>query len=288
LVLESEKGKVYDRFRGRIIFPIFDLNSQVIGFGGRVFTKTKGKEEETTAKYLNIPNTLLYNKSRVLYGLNRAKVPVRKEDSCILVEGYTDVIMSHQAGVENVAATSGTALTPYQLSILKRYSKNLITAFDMDIAGDSATKRGIDLAQAQGFDIKVVDLPEGKDPADVVSEKVDDWKGIVKKARSILEFYFDNAFSRFDRVGPEGKREISKMLLPVIKRVQNKIEQSFWVKELAKRLEVSEESVEQELKKYSSVKTEQVKKVEQENFSPTPLKTRRELIEEKIISLIWI
>jgi len=286
LVLESEKGKVYDRFRGRIIFPIFDLNSQVIGFGGRVFTKNKDKEEETIAKYLNIPNTLLYNKSQVLYGLNRAKVPVRKKDSCILVEGYTDVIMSHQAGVENVASTSGTALTPFQLSILKRYSKNLITAFDMDIAGDSATKRGIDLAEAQGFDIKVVDLPEGKDPADVASEKAGDWKGLIEKARSILEFYFDNAFSRFDRVVPEGKRNISKILIPAIKRIQNKIEQSFWIKELAKRLEVSEESVEQELKRYSSIKTEQVGETEQEVVSSGSRKTRRELIEEKIISLI--
>jgi len=289
LVLTSDKGKTYDRFRGRIIFPIFDLNSQTIGFGGRAFTQYRGKGEEITAKYLNIPNTLLYNKSKVLYGLNRAKVPIRKEDACVLVEGYTDVIMSHQAGVENVVATSGTALTNDQLVLLKRYSKNLITAFDMDIAGDSATKRGIDLAQAQGFDIKVVHLAKGKDPADVASGKAGDWKKAVKDAKSIIDFYFENAFSMFNSKIAEGKRKISQTLLPVIKRIQNKIEQSAWLKELAMKLEVSEESVEQEFKRYSSVKTVQTGLAEQtteQSFVPKSPKTRRKVIEEKIISLI--
>lgn len=292
LALTSEKGRTYDRFRGRIIFPIFDLNSQVIGFGGRVFIKPGSEDKETTAKYLNIPNTLLYNKSKILYGLNRAKVPIRKEDGCVLVEGYTDVIMSHQAGRENVAATSGTALTSDQLSILKRYSKNLITAFDMDVAGDSATKRGIELAQAQGFDIKIVDLPKGKDPADIASIKPEDWKKIIDNARSILDFYFKNSFSMFDSKTAEGKREISKMLLPVIKRIQNKIEQFSWIKELAKRLGVSEESVEQEMKRSSPSGTSQVRQgiqAEQktaQDFFPETQKTRRQVIEEKIISLI--
>lgn len=289
LVLTSDKGKTYDRFRGRIIFPIFDLNSQTIGFGGRAFTQYREKGEEITAKYLNIPNTLLYNKSKVLYGLNRAKVPIRKEDSCILVEGYTDVIMSHQTGAENVVATSGTALTNDQLVVLKRYSKNLITAFDMDIAGDSATKRGIDLAQAQGFDIKVVHLPEGKDPADVARNKASDWKKAIKDAKSIIDFYFENAFSMFDSDKAEGKRKISQTLLPVIKRIQNKIEQSAWLKELAMKLQVSEESVEQELKKYSLTKTIPVGLAEQkkeQSFVPESPRTRRKVIEEKIISLI--
>jgi len=288
LVLQSEKGKVYDRFRGRIIFPIFDLNSQVVGFGGRVFEKSQDavqkKSESVVAKYLNIPNTLLYNKSKILYGLNRAKVPIRKEDECVLVEGYTDVIMSHQAGVENAVAVSGTALTPLQLSILKRYSNNLVTAFDMDIAGDSATKRGIDLAQAQGFNIKVAVLPKGKDPADVVTQKKEDWGKLIKSAKSILKFYFDDAFSKFDNKSPEGKRAISKMIIPVIKRIQNKIEQSSWIKELARQLEVSEESVVEEVNKYSSSTKQSVSP--EKPISIETKKTRREIIEEKLLSLL--
>ncbi len=226
---------------------------------------------------------MLYNKSHILFGLNRAKLPIRKLSNCVLVEGYTDVIMSHQAGMENVVATSGTALTPFQLSVLKRYTHNLTTAFDMDVAGDSATKRGIDLAQAQGFDIKVAVLPQEMDPADVVSKKPQDWLEIIKEAKSILEFYFQSAFLKFDSQIPEGKREISKMLAPVIKRIQNKIEQSHWIRELARKLDVSEESVYKEVQKYLAKESER----EGETIlAPASQKSRRARIEEKIISLI--
>ncbi|MBU1045888.1 DNA primase [Patescibacteria group bacterium] len=283
LILESEKGKVYDRFRSRIIFPIFDLNSQAIGFGGRAFGKD---EEQETAKYLNIPNTALYNKSQVLYGLNQAKIPIRKNEGCILVEGYTDVIMSHQAGVQNVVATSGTALTPLQLAVLKRYSNNLITAFDMDMAGDSATKRGIDLAQAQGFNIKVAVLANAKDPADMVAENPEAWKKFINEARSIVEFYFDSAFSKFEVKNHDEKRKISEMLIPILKRIQNKIEQSSWVKELANRLMVSEASVEEELNKYvpgqAITETPSPRKIGNEESK----KSRRDIIEERILSLL--
>ena len=287
LGLSSEKGSFYDRFRGRIIFPVFDLNSQVVGFGGRVF---KEKDQKEIAKYVNTPNTLLYDKSRVLYGLDKAKGEIRKKDNCILVEGYTDVIMVSQAGNENVAATSGTALTPYQLKILKRYSENLLTAFDMDIAGDTATKRGVDLAQARGFNIKVITMPSGSDPADIVSKNPKDWEKLVGEAKSILDFYFKTTFALSDRKTPEGKREISKILLPVIKRIPNKIEQAFWIQELAKKLEVKEESVEEELKKTKDLPPVYSGSEEgsegKENSLELKKKTRKELLEEQILTFI--
>jgi len=287
LGLSSERGSFYDRFRGRIIFPIFDLNSQVIGFGGRVF---KEKDQKEIAKYVNTPNTLLYDKSRLLYGLDKAKGEIRKRDSCILVEGYTDVIMVSQAGNANVAATSGTALTPYQLKILKRYSENLLTAFDMDIAGDTATKRGVDLAQARGFNIKVITMPSGSDPADIVSKNPKDWEKLVGEAKSILEFYFKTTFALSNPKTPEGKREISKILLPVIKRIPNKIEQAFWIQELAKKLEVKEESVEEELKKTKDLPSVYPGPEEgsegKENLSEIKQKTRKELLEEQILTFI--
>ena len=273
----------YDRFRGRIMFPIFDLNSQVVGFGGRVFEKT-----DEIAKYVNTPATLLYDKSRILYGLDRAKMEIRKEDKCILVEGYTDVIMSHEAGIKNVVATSGTALTPDQLKILKRYTENLFTCFDMDVAGDSATKRGINLAQAQGFNIKVITLREESDPADfILKEGKDAWVERINGAKSFLDFYFESAFSKFDKESPDGKREISKIILPVIKRVPSNIEQSHWVAQLSHRLKVSEEKVWDDLEKISL--NDEEKNFGEKVFAP-PIpekKSRRETLEERALGLIF-
>ncbi len=281
LALRGDGGKFFDRFRGRIMFPVFDFNSQIIGFGGRVLKKSKD-----TAKYINSPSTVLYDKGKILYGLDKAKVEIRKKDFCIMVEGYVDVILAHQSGIENTVATSGTALGSYQLDILKRYSDNLSLAFDMDFAGDKATKRGIELAQVRGFNIKILLLPEGRDPADVMADNPKQFAEIIDKGVSILEFYFQDAFSKFDEKKPEGKRKISNALLPVVKRIPNKIEQSFWVQKLAAKLEVKERDVEEELGK---VKTEEAADIEIDAAaSPNPVlaRSRQELLEERVISLV--
>ena len=275
LASTSEKGSFYDRFRGRIIFPISDLNSQVAGFGGRVF------KSDDPAKYVNSPATLLYDKSRILYGLDKAKVEIRKKDFCLLVEGYVDEILCHQAGLGNAVAVSGTALTPYQLNILKRYSSNLRIAFDMDTGGDTATKRGIELAQAQEFNVKIVTMPEGKDPADVISQDAGQWIKLVDSAKSITEFYFETTFTKLDSKTPDGKREISKILLPVIKRIINKIEQSHWIQELSKRLAVRDETIEEELKKVKTIAPDA------QPAAPVKIapKQRSELLEERVAFL---
>jgi DNA primase len=278
LAIKTEFHEYFDRFRGRIIFPIFDINSQVIGFGGRIFKKEEG------AKYINTPNTLIYDKGKVLYGLDKAKVEIRKKNFCILVEGYIDVILAHQIGISNTVSVSGTNLTLDQLRVLKRYSNNLILGFDMDIAGDSATKRTIAISQIEGFNLKVLPLPKDQDPADVISRDPDEFKNLVEKSISILDFYFQSAFSSFDKNTPEGKREIAKMLLPPIKRIQNKIEQAFWIRELARGLEVSESYVEEELTKVK-LEEEQFGLEEGEAIS-LPQKSRKDLLEERLIILI--
>lgn len=278
--------RCYDRFRGRIMFPIFDLNSQVIAFTGRIFRE---KGNENMGKYVNTTNNLIFNKSKVLYGLNKAKLSIREKDACIIVEGQMDVILSYQVGVHNVVASSGTALTLEQLKILKRYSNNLITSFDMDVAGNSATKRGIDLAQSQGFNVSVITMPEGMDPADVASSNPEKWKKLVQNTKSILEFYFENTFAKFDSSKPQNKKKISEILLPVIKRIPNKIEQAYWVGELAKRLGVKEEAVEAELNKIalSDVKEERYNSEEEDsksNILHGP-KDRNQMLEERLLSL---
>jgi DNA primase len=290
LAVEPEKSQTpYDRFRGRIIFPIFDLNSQVIGFGGRIFekaqsSKLKAQSEDEVAKYINIPNTLLYDKSRVLYGLNFAKMKIREKDACILAEGYMDVILAHQAGFENTVATSGTALTPYQLKVLKRYTTNLLTAFDMDVAGDMATKRGIDLAQGEDFNVKVITMPKDSDPAEIIAQNPKSWANLVNKAKEIMSFYFESALSAFDKESPEGKKEIAKLLLPKIKTISNKILQSHWIQKLANVLKVSQEAIAEELRKITQ--KEEVSPESPVSLSSSKPKTRKEILEEKIISLI--
>ncbi len=286
LAVESEKSKTpYDRFRGRIIFPIFDLNSQVVGFGGRIFGRELTPSDP--AKYINIPNTLIYDKSRILYGLNFAKMAVRKKDNCILTEGFTDVIMAHQAGFSNTIATSGTALTWQQLKILKRYTSNLLTAFDMDVAGDLATKRGIDLAQSQDFEVKVISMPEDADPADIISKNIESWKNLVTKAKEIVSFYFESAVSKFDKTTSQGKKQISKILLPKIKQIPNKILQAHWIQKLSRALIVPEEAIVEELKKI--LKKERASDVLEAETAPPPVpkeKSRKEILEERILSLI--
>jgi len=279
LEIRSEKGGFYDRFRGRVIFPIFDLNSRIIGFGGRIFG-----EKEDIAKYINSPATVLYDKSRTLYGLDKAKVEIRKRNFFVLVEGYMDVILVSQSGFKNVVAVSGTSLTDSQLKILKRYSENIYISFDMDIAGDSATKRGIDLAQINGFNIKVIVMPQGKDPADIVCEDSKKWEKLVDNAKSILEFYFETTFSKFDSQKVEGKLEISKILLPIIKKIPNKIEQSYWLERLSEGIKIKTDDLRIELgrigQKNIYISVPEVIKEE------TTKKTRKDLLEERIISLI--
>ena len=264
----------FDRFCGRIIFPIFGVNGQVIGFGGRVFL-----DNDERAKYINSPVTPLYDKSSVLYGLNRAKVGVRREKFVIIVEGYTDVILSHQEGYENTVSSSGTALTSQQLEILRRYTENLYTAFDMDSAGGSATKKGIDLALKAGFDVKVIMMPESMDPADVVLKDPQEWGELIKKAQSVMDFYFHNALSLHNSRDAKGKRKIAETLLPEIKKIENSIERAHYISQLTNVIGVSEEVL---MKELSQIKKEEkeTKRVEKKTK-----KTKRERLEERVISI---
>ncbi len=243
-VSTGKGGYIFDRFRARIMFPVFNLSGYPVAFGGRVFF-----EKDERAKYINTPATMLYDKSAVIYGMHNAKVGIRHNGFAVVVEGYTDVILCHQVGFQNVVASSGTALTPRQLDVLRRYTKKLLTAFDMDEAGGSATKKGIDLALEKEFDVRVIMMPEKEDPADIVSRSSEEWERYTKEAKPIISFYFKNILSKYDLSDPHEKGKAAKELLPEIKKIKNSIERSHFVSELSRILGVSEDSVYEELEK---------------------------------------
>ena len=296
LAVVSEKGNApYDRFRGRIIFPVFDANGQIIGFGGRVFEneklkmKNEKKEERLGAKYINTPATLLYDKSRVLYGLHLAKTEIRRNDQCVLTEGYTDVILAHQAGFANTISTSGTALTNQHLQIIKRYTSNLLMAFDADAGGDAATTRGIDLALAEEFNVKVIAMPQGLDPADVISQDAGKWAQCLEQSQDIVAFYFATATHRFDKASAEGKKQIAQMVLPVLKKIANAIVRSHWLGQLSSLLNVSEDVLAVEMAKIKInlvASHSQSADSTRNEIGEKPNKLRREILQERLIGLL--
>ena len=261
-IKRSDGSGVYDRFRSRITFTISDLNGQVVGFTGRIFAVPTPKgvgtpTESVGAKYINTPQTRIYDKSRVLYGLHMAKMDIKQADQCVLVEGNMDALMSHQAGIKNVVASSGTALTPNHLALLHRYTTNLGFCFDTDQAGAIATRRGIGLALSQNFNIKVVEIndKECKDPADLI-KKSDlnpdasvgtSWSDAVGQAKPVLEFYFDKAKTGFDPDSANSKKSVISVLAPFLKRLTSQVEKAHWLARLAFLLRVKEEAIEDDI-----------------------------------------
>jgi DNA primase len=246
LVLPSQRQGVYDRFRKRIIFPIKSISGEVLAFSGRIF----GDGEP---KYLNSPDSPIFNKSNNLFGIDLAKAEIKKADQAVLVEGNLDVISSYQAGVRNVVAPLGTALTENQLSIIKRFSTNIVISFDQDKSGVAAARRAIDMAESFGMNIRVANFSE-KDPDDLIRKNPNQWKTVVSQATPIYDYIIDKAVKFFGTSSPEAIRKITNEVAPVLNKIENEITSSHYERLLAKLLNVSEESVAQELKKRKSGK----------------------------------
>jgi len=262
LAKKEGTDKFYDRFRNRIMFPIADLNGQVVGFSGRIFpaqggSASDGGEDEKKAKYVNTSDTLIYNKSRVIYGLDKAKMEIRKKNECIVVEGQFDLIMAHQAGSKNAIATSGSALTPDHLHVIKRYAENLVFSFDADTGGEGATKRAISSAQQLEFNIKVALLPaEDKDPAEIIKKDPKKWEQILENTKPIMEFYFENTLNKYPKdLTVDNKREIAKELLYPIKNLANVVERAHWIQALASKLKIEEKTLVEALQRIKSRET---------------------------------
>ncbi len=245
LTIKKDNGGYYDRFRGRVMFPIWDAHGNVVGFTGRVLVET----ELSGGKYVNTPQTLVFDKSRVLYGLNKAKTEIKAKDQTVLVEGQMDVIACHQAGMKNVVASSGTALTFEQIKLLKRYSNNIAIAFDADAAGQNAAKRGIDLALEQGMSIKIIQIPAGggKDADECLKKDKSVWFKAVENAREVMDWYFVSTLSGLDTSNPKQKQKAAETILTEIIRLPFAVERDHWLKKLAYELGVEQSTLAAEM-----------------------------------------
>jgi DNA primase len=258
----EKDSRLIDRFRGRIIFPIHNLTGRVIGFGGRILSS-----EKSTAKYINSPESEIYNKSKALYGVYYGRNAIVKEDNCYLVEGYTDVISLHQAGFENVVASSGTSLTEDQIKLIRRFTQNITMLFDGDPAGIKASFRGIDLILEQGMNVRVVMFPDGEDPDSFVrSHRTSEVEAFIKdKAMDFIKF--KTTLLLDETAGdPAGKARLIKDIVASIAFIPDGITRSVYIKECSQMMEVPEQTLMNELNKMLRQKFRKKFRVEEKSL----------------------
>jgi DNA primase len=279
----DSKSGAYDRFRSRIMFPIRDVNGRTVGFSARV---APGGDEKS-AKYINTPETEIYDKSSILYGLFEGKASIKAADSVVVVEGNVDVIASHSAGVENVVAISGTALTEQQVRLIRRYTQNIKLCFDMDEAGQNATAKSIAICLRNGTDVEVISLPEQhKDVGDLVEQDATKWKQIAEAGVPVMEFIFKRAMRGYDENDIRTKKIVAKELLNTIKDIADPIEQSYWIKKLSNSLDVDEEILTKILEKVNLNKDQrEIRGAGGEKNGVETHKTRRQILEEQLLGL---
>ena len=253
--IQLKENDIYDRFRSRIMFPIEDITGNIIAFTGRIFQGKNPlktiKDIEAVGKYVNSPQTIVFDKSKVLYGLSKTKNFLHTLGSTLLVEGQMDFLMGYQSGIKNIVATSGTSLTSYHLTILKKYNNVLILGFDMDEAGMHAKERGIELALNKEFDVKILQLPQGKDLADYLLEKPNetDAQKLIQSALPIMDFYFERAKTMGQPNTLEGKKAIISYFLPKVKKLGNAVDKAFWLEKLSQYVNIDINVLEDEINK---------------------------------------
>ncbi len=293
LVMEREGGGRRDLFRNRLIFPIRNEQGRVVGFGGRAL-------DETLLKYLNSPQTAVFDKSGVLYGLDRAKGAIRGQGLAIIVEGYMDVIAAHQFGMTNVVASMGTSVTPRQIDLIRRLAANLTLALDADAAGDGATLRGLEIAR-KAFSqrltsmsdwlggtsklrggLKITLLPRGKDPDEVLRESPEEWQRLVEEALPLADYFFEAVTSRLDLTREEDRALAAERLLPFISEMEDGVERELYLKRLAGLVGVDEKTLQTRAAELRPTKGERAKRV----VSLPPSQLLRHPVEEYCLSLL--
>lgn len=272
----------YDRFRGRISFPLIDGQGKLRGFSGRVLYPAE-------PKYINTPQTPIFDKSKFLFGINLAKAEIRNKNEAVLVEGEMDVILSYQAGFKNVVACKGTALTEGQIDLLKKYTENLSLSFDMDLAGDSASRRGIEMADKAGLNIKVIELTGGKDAAEVIKENPKEWQKAIEQAVPIYDYYLSSTAKRYDVKKAADLKKIGEELIPVWAKISDDLERDRYIQKLAAFLKTDEGVLREAVEKTRTTPPQNYtailhQPVRQDNV--VGARSRRELLEDYLIALL--
>jgi len=264
LIGRYDDGNYFDKFAGRIIFPIFSPNGRVVAFAGRIL-----ENRENIAKYLNSPESSIYHKGKILYGLSHAKDEIRKQNRAILVEGYMDLISLHQHGIKNVVAVSGTALTEEQIQLISRYTKNVILLFDADTAGVKASMRSIELLLKQDMEVRVITLPQGEDPDSYVHNYgKDKFDELVKTAKTFLEYQTAHYESQGDLEDPIKLTEVIKELVKTLALIKDDIKRSVLLKNISRKYGIRENLLEAELDKIITANVKTAEKREPAKIEP--------------------
>jgi DNA primase len=276
-------NNIYDRFNGRVVFPLYDHRGNPIGFSGRVLPW----DTRETGKYINSPETPLYHKSKVLYGLNVTRQFIKQKKVAIVTEGELDMISSYQAGIKNVVAIKGSALTEDQVRLLSRFAPKFILALDADFAGDAASRRGINVAENSGVEVKVAKLSKFKDPDEAARKDLETYKKDLIHAEGVWDYLIDSVFARFNSETGEGKSKISKELMPLLAEIEDKIVQAHYTHVLADKLGVPMDAVSDQLAKFTKGDTTPTSINESEPDSKTAI-TRVGLLEERFVTLCFL
>jgi len=272
---------IVDRFRGRITFPLFDHRGNIVGFSGRILP-WEGKE---MAKYINSPETPIYHKSSLLFGLNFTKEAIKKMGFAIVTEGELDMISPYQFGYKNIVAIKGSALTEDQVRLLSRFTKRIVLALDSDMAGDMAARRGIVIAQKQGMEISVARFGKFKDPDEVIRADPKYFEKCIKEAIGVWDFLIDSVFEKNNMKTGEGKQKISNEVVPILISIPDKIVQAHYIEIVSQKLNIPVEAVYNQIQE-----TEKEEKKEEQKVVILPKKTektRRQLVEERLLSLAF-
>ena len=277
-------SNLYDRFSGRVIFPLFDHRGNPVGFSGRILPWDKRE----TGKYINSPETLIYHKSNMLYGLNLTRSYIKKKKTAIIVEGELDAISSYQAGIKNVVAIKGSALTEGQVHLLSRFADRFILALDSDMAGDAAARRGLTIAGNAGVEVKVTEITNYKDPDEAARGNIESYKKDLIKSRVVWDYLIDSVFNRFDVGTPTGKEKISREIVPVLASIPNAVSRDDYISRVSSRLGLRNndalyEMIRQLVKDNTEEKLNAVLKV----VKSDPGQSRQELLEERILALAF-